>query len=112
MKQILNNVVIVFIIALILLIIIPLPPWLLDMMFIINIALSLIVLLTTMYIKEPLEFSIFPSLLLITTIFRLALNISSTRQILTNGGNAGNIIKAFGEFVCRETRSLALSFTF
>lgn len=99
MKQILNNVVIVFIIALILLIIIPLPPWLLDMMFIINIALSLIVLLTTMYIKEPLEFSIFPSLLLITTIFRLALNISSTRQILTNGGDAGNIIKAFGEFV-------------
>ena len=53
----------------------------------------------TMYIREPMEFSIFPSLLLITTLFRLALNISSTRKILTNGGYAGEVIATFGEFV-------------
>ncbi len=69
------------------------------MMFVVNIALSLVILLFTMYIKEPLEFSIFPSLLLITTIFRLGLNISSTRLILMNQGNAGQIVKSFGQFV-------------
>ncbi len=99
MKNIFNNTVTVFILLIILLIIIQLPAWLLDMMLIINISLSLIVLLTTMYIKESLEFSIFPSLLLITTLFRLSLNISSTRLILGNGGNAGHVIKSFGEFV-------------
>ena len=69
------------------------------MMFVVNIALSLVILLFTMYIKEPLEFSIFPSLLLITTIFRLGLNISSTRLILMNQGNAGKIVASFGQFV-------------
>lgn len=95
----LNNAVTVFVLLVIILIIIPLPTWLLDVAIVINIALSLIVLLTTMYIKRALEFSIFPSLLLITTLFRLSLNISSTRLILGNSGNAGSVIKTFGEFV-------------
>mgnify|MGYP003732327953 CR=1 FL=1 len=99
MKNIFNNAVTVFILLAILLILFPLPTWLLDMMLIVNISLSLIVLLTTMYIKESLEFSIFPSMLLITTLFRLSLNISSTRLILGNDGNAGHVIKSFGEFV-------------
>ncbi|MEG0614651.1 MAG: flagellar biosynthesis protein FlhA [Oscillospiraceae bacterium] len=97
--KIFNNAVTLFILLIVLLIIIPLPTWLLDMMLVINISLSLIILLTTMYIKESLEFSIFPSVLLITTLFRLALNISSTRLILGNGGDAGHVIKSFGEFV-------------
>ena len=99
MKNILNNSVTVFVILAIFLIIIPLPTWLLDMLFVVNIGLSLVILLFTMYIKEPLEFSIFPSLLLITTIFRLGLNISSTRLILMNQGNAGQIVASFGQFV-------------
>jgi flagellar biosynthesis protein FlhA len=99
MKNILNNSISLFIIAVVLMIIIPLPPFLLDLMFIINITLSIIILLTTMYIKEALEFSVFPSLLLIATLFRLSLNVSSTRLILTNGGNAGAVIATFGNFV-------------
>jgi len=99
MKKLLNNSVILFIMGIILMIIIPLPPFFLDLMFIINMALSIMILLTTMYIKEALEFSVFPSLLLITTLFRLSLNISSTRLILTNEGEAGEVIKTFGTFV-------------
>ncbi|MGN0586411.1 MAG: flagellar biosynthesis protein FlhA [Oscillospiraceae bacterium] len=101
MKKYLDNVVTLFVILAIFLIIIPLPSWLLDMMFVINIALSLVILLMTMYIKEPLEFSIFPSLLLVTTLFRLGLNISSTKLILANKGDAGHIVSAFGQFVMR-----------
>ncbi len=97
--KIFNNVISVFVIAVILLIIIPLNPVLLDMMFIINISLSLIILLLTMYIKEALQFSIFPTLLLITTLFRLSLNISSTRLILLHEGQAGQVIATFGNFV-------------
>ena len=93
----------VFVILAIFLIIIPLPTWLLDMLFVVNIALSLVILLITMYIKEPLEFSIFPSMLLITTIFRLGLNISSTRLILFQQGYAGQIVKAFGQFVMKRS---------
>lgn len=101
MKKILNNSISLFIIAIVLMIIIPLPEFVLDLMFIINIALSIIILLTTMYIKEALEFSVFPSLLLITTLFRLSLNISSTKLILTNNGDAGAVIATFGNFVLR-----------
>lgn len=97
--KILNNAVTVFIILIILMIIIPLPSFLLDMMFIINIAISVIILLTTMYIKESLQFSIFPSVLLVTTILRLALSISSIRLILLNQGNAGKVVETFGNFV-------------
>lgn len=97
--KILNNIVTVFIMLIILMIIIPLPSFLLDVMFIINIAISVIILLTTMYIKESLQFSIFPSVLLITTILRLALSISSIRLILLNQGDAGGVIYTFGTFV-------------
>ncbi|WP_330586847.1 flagellar biosynthesis protein FlhA [Aminipila terrae] len=99
MKKLLNHVVALFVLMVVILLIVPLPPFLLDMMFIINITVSLIILLTTMYIKEALEFSIFPSLLLITTLYRLSLNISSTRLILTKEGQAGQVIKTFGNFV-------------
>lgn len=95
----LNNAVSLFVILIIALIIIPLPPWLLDVMFILNITLSLAILLMTMYISRALDFSVFPSVLLIATLFRLSLNISSTRLILTNNGEAGNVIKTFGQFV-------------
>ncbi len=87
------------VVGIIFLVIVPLPTPILDFMFITNLTLSFVILLTTMYIREALEFSIFPSLLLLTTLFRLALNISSTRQILLNGGYAGEVIKTFGEFV-------------
>lgn len=83
----------------VMLIIIPLGTAVLDILLIINIALSVFILLTTLNIKEPLEFSILPTLLLITTLFRLSLNVSSTRLILGNGGNAGNVIATFGNFV-------------
>ncbi|MGI6734222.1 MAG: flagellar biosynthesis protein FlhA [Anaerovoracaceae bacterium] len=94
-----SNVVVAFIIMIIAFIIIPLPAFFLDFMFIVSISLSLIILLTTMFIKGPLEFSIFPSMLLITTLMRLALNISSTRLILSNRGQAGKVIETFGSFV-------------
>lgn len=99
MRRIFDNVISVFVVVIVLFILIPLPPFLLDVFFIINIALALIILLITMNIHEPLEFSIFPSILLITTLFRLGLNVSSTRSILSRGGDAGQVIKAFGEFV-------------
>lgn len=99
MKKILNSAVIVFVIIIVLLLIIPLPAFMLDVMIIINISLSMIILLITMNVKEPLEFSIFPSLLLVTTLLRLGLNVSSTRNILSNQGSAGAVIKSFGDFV-------------
>ena len=99
MKSLLKNSVSLFVIIIVLLLVIPLNPFLLDILFIINISISLIILLITMNIKESLEFSIFPSLLLITTLFRLGLNISSTRLILTKQGAAGKVIEAFGTFV-------------
>jgi len=82
-----------------LLLIIPLNTFLLDVMIILNISISLIILLISMNIKEPLEFSIFPSMLLITTLFRIGINISSTRSILGNGGSAGAVIRSMGDFV-------------
>lgn len=99
MKRLFDNVISVFVVVIVLFLLIPLPPFLLDVFFIINISLALIILLITMNIHEPLEFSIFPSLLLITTLFRLGLNVSSTRLILSKGGEAGQVIKVFGEFV-------------
>ncbi|MBS5150603.1 MAG: flagellar biosynthesis protein FlhA [Butyricicoccus pullicaecorum] len=99
MKRLFDNIVSLFVVVVILFLLIPLPAGMLDAMFIINITLALIILLITMNIGEALEFSIFPSLLLITTLFRLGLNISSTRLILTQGGKAGKVIEAFGNFV-------------
>lgn len=99
MKHIFNNMVAAFVFVIVLVLIIPIPTWLLDLLFILNLTLSFIILFTTMYIKEALEFSIFPPLLLITTLFRLALNLASTKQILGNDGYAGEVIRTFGEFV-------------
>lgn len=94
-----NSIVLLGIASVIVLIVIPLSPVVLDLMLILNITMSLSIFLISMYIKEPLEFSIFPSILLITTLFRVALNISSTRLILGKGGEAGAVIKTFGQFV-------------
>ena len=81
----------------------PLPPFLLDILISANITLSVIVLLVSLYITKPVEFSVFPTTLLLMTLFRLALNISSARLILLNGntgtGAAGEVIQAFGAFV-------------
>lgn len=99
MKKILNNAVAVIVVMIVLLLIIPLNPFILDVMIILNIAVSLIILLISMNIKEPLEFSIFPSMLLITTLFRIGINISSTRNILGNQGVSGAVIQAMGDFV-------------
>ncbi|MEG0485103.1 MAG: flagellar biosynthesis protein FlhA [Oscillospiraceae bacterium] len=97
--NLLDNMVSLIVVAVILMLIIPLDPMFLDMMFVLNLAISFIILFTTMYIKEPLEFSIFPSILLITTVMRMSLTVSSTRSILLKNGYAGEVIKVFGEFV-------------
>ena len=99
MRRILDNAVSLFVVVVVLFLILPLPTFMLDVLLVINIALSVVILLITMNISEALEFSIFPSLLLITTLFRLGMNVSSTRLILTNGGNAGQVIRAFGQLI-------------
>ena len=86
------------IIGIVLLIIIPLSPALLDVLLTLSITFSLVILLITMFTLEPLQFSVFPTLLLVATLYRLALNISSTRLILSQAA-AGKVIAAFGEFV-------------
>ncbi|MGV3488259.1 MAG: flagellar biosynthesis protein FlhA [Tuberibacillus sp.] len=86
------------VILIVLMLIIPLPNFLLSFFIIINISLALIVILVSMNMKEPLEFSIFPSLLLLLTLFRLGLNVSTTRAILGKG-DAGVVIETFGNFV-------------
>ena len=84
----------------VMLLVVPVPPFMLDMMIALNIGLSLLVLLAIIYVKDPPEFSGFPTILLTLTLFRLALNISSTRQILGQG-YAGHIIDGFGHIVIR-----------
>ena len=101
LRRLLQNSVVLFVLVIILLLIIPLPPALVDVAIVINMAISMMILVITMTIREPLELSIFPSLLLITTLFRLGINVSTTRNILTRGGESGAIIKAFGDFVVR-----------
>ena len=88
-------VAVVFIIALL---VVPLPPFMLDLFLSLSIGISLVVLLVALYTGDPLEFSSFPALLLLLTLFRLALNVSSTRLILSQG-HAGQVIEAFGQFV-------------
>ena len=78
--------------------IIPLPPFLLDLFITLNIAAALAILVSTLYMKKALELSSFPSLLLLTTMFRLAINVSVTRLILLEG-DAGHLVEAFGRFV-------------
>ncbi|MCI8360320.1 MAG: flagellar biosynthesis protein FlhA [Clostridiales bacterium] len=99
MKRAFGNIISLMVVVIVLFLIIPIPPALLDVLLIINIGLSVLILMITMNISEPLQFSIFPSLLLITTLFRLGMNVSSTRLILSNGGNAGSVIKAFGSLI-------------
>ncbi len=93
----------VLLMALLAMMVIPMKPVMLDMMFSFNIALSLTILLAVVYVMRPLEFSAFPSVLLIVTLLRLSLNVASTRVVLLNGhegtGAAGRVIEAFGEFV-------------
>lgn len=91
------------IIGMLLMIVIPLPPFILDLLFSFNIALSLLILMACIYIVTPLEFSLFPTILLVTTLLRLTLNIASTRVVLLHGHEgphaAGEVIRAFGEVV-------------
>jgi flagellar biosynthesis protein FlhA len=95
--------VLILIIVMLLMTILPLPPFLLDLLFTSNITLSLIILMVCIYIFRPLEFSIFPTILLVTTLLRLTLNIASTRVVLLHGNQgpaaAGHVIQAFGEVV-------------
>lgn len=90
-------------VVILLVLLVPLPSVLLDMLISFNLMLSVVVLLSSMYIMEPVKFTSFPNLLLLTTLFRLALNVATSRLILTHGDSgaaaAGSVIKAFGEFV-------------
>ena len=88
----------VYLIAAIIFFIIPIPSFLLDIMLAMNISLSLVILMNALFVKEVLEMSFFPTLLLFTTIFRISLNVSSTRLIL-NTGDPGNVVRTFGQFV-------------
>ncbi|WP_078547102.1 flagellar biosynthesis protein FlhA [Litchfieldia alkalitelluris] len=90
--------VLLSVVLIVAMLIIPFPSWLLSILIIINISLALLVLLTSMNMQEPLQFSIFPSLLLLLTLFRLGLNVSTTRSILSNG-EAGGVVETFGTFV-------------
>ena len=88
------------IVGIIMFMIIPLPSFFLDMLLAVNITCSLMILLVPLYVKKPLEFSVFPGILLIITLFRLSLNIASTRLILGEAF-AGDIIDAFGNFAVK-----------
>ncbi|WP_123769573.1 flagellar biosynthesis protein FlhA [Vulcaniibacterium tengchongense] len=91
------------VLAMLAMVVVPLSPLVLDALFTLNIALSLVVLLAVVYVKRPLEFSVFPSVLLLVTLLRLALNVASTRVVLLHGhqgpGAAGHVIESFGQFV-------------
>ena len=93
----------VVMLAMLAMVMLPMPPFLLDMLFSFNIALSLVILLAVIYVMRPLEFAAFPTVVLMATLLRLALNIASTRVVLLHGhdgpGAAGKVIEAFGEFV-------------
>ncbi|MEX2482651.1 MAG: flagellar biosynthesis protein FlhA [Gammaproteobacteria bacterium] len=89
--------------AMLAMMVIPLPPFLLDILFTFNITLAVVVLMAGVYARRPLDFAVFPTLLLVTTLLRLSLNVASTRVVLLNGhsgpGAAGKVIQAFGDFV-------------
>jgi len=100
------------VVGILLVMLVPLPTGMLDIMLALNITVSILVLMLTIYVMRPLDFSVFPSLLLITTLFRLSLNIASTRLILLNGHTgslaAGRIIKGFGSFVVGGNTTVGL----
>src|SRR5262245_54321310 len=91
------------VLAVVLLMIVPLPTLLLDLLLSVDIGLAVVLLLTSIYVRQPVEFSVFPSLLLLLTLIRLSLNVASTRLILMNGADgveaAGSVVMAFGQFV-------------
>ncbi|MBD3609115.1 MAG: flagellar biosynthesis protein FlhA, partial [Gammaproteobacteria bacterium] len=93
----------IMVLSLLAMVVLPLPPWMLDIFFTFNISLSMIVLLVAIYSLRPLDFAIFPTVILIATLFRLALNVASTRVVLLEGHSgtdaAGQVIEAFGDFV-------------
>ncbi|WP_172252835.1 flagellar biosynthesis protein FlhA [Saccharibacillus deserti] len=91
-------VILAGVLGIILMMILPIPTWLLDILIVINIAVAMLIMLLAMSTKEALQFSIFPALLLITTLFRLSLNISTTKLILGQA-DAGSVVATFGEFV-------------
>jgi len=103
-------------IALLGVLLVPLPPWAMDILICLNISLAVLILLTTIYMEEPLDFSVFPSLLLATTLLRLVLNVASTRLILTADaaspqeavGVAGEVISAFGQFVAGSSLTVGV----
>ena len=99
MRRILDNAISLAVVVIVLFLVVPLPAPALDVLIVVNISLSIMILMITMTISEALEFSIFPSLLLVTTLFRLGLNVSSTRLILSQGGQAGVVIEAFGNLI-------------
>ncbi|MFD0738977.1 flagellar biosynthesis protein FlhA [Lysobacter koreensis] len=100
------------VIAMLAMVIVPLAPIVLDALFTINIALSLVVMLAVVYVKRPLEFSIFPSVLLMVTLLRLGLNVASTRVVLLHGHEgeaaAGHVIESFGQFVIGGSYAVGL----
>ena len=98
MNQFSDVILAAAVVTIVMMMIIPLPTFLLDLLLALNITLSLTIVMISIYNVEPLQFSVFPSLLLVTTLFRLALNVSSTRLILLHG-YAGEVIMAFGTFV-------------
>ncbi len=98
LKRILDNAITLFVVVVVMFLFIPLDPAILDILLIVNIGLSIMILMITMNISEALDFSIFPSLLLITTLFRLGMNVSSTRMILTTG-DPGVVIRNFGQLI-------------
>jgi flagellar biosynthesis protein FlhA len=98
MRRSVESAVSILVVVIIAMMVVPLPSFVIDLLLAANFSIAIGVLLLTMYTKEPLEFSVFPSLLLVLTLFRLALNVSSTRLILLDG-SPGRIIEAFGDFV-------------
>ena len=93
----------ILVVAILALMVLPMPPWLLDTFFTLNIAVALMVMMVAAYMLRPLDFSAFPAILLLTTLMRLSLNVASTRVVLLEGhtgpGAAGAVIEAFGHFL-------------
>ncbi|MFJ7824937.1 flagellar biosynthesis protein FlhA [Psychrobacillus sp. NPDC096623] len=96
--QVRDITVLAAVISIVAMLVIPLPHWLISFLIIINITIALLILMTAMNMKEALEFSVFPTIVLLVTLFRLALNISTTRAILAEG-DAGKVVETFGTFV-------------
>ena len=95
--------ILLLLMALLGMLVLPIPPFLLDLFFTFNITLSLVIVFAVIYVKRPMDFSAFPSVLLLATLLRLALNVASTRVVLLEGhqgpGAAGKVIESFGHFI-------------